>query len=124
MIPFAVTPAFGFPVAMPGNVHKTAEVSLSFDDDIAARATFAAVRTAARNVSFTTKAAAAIPTVSGSAVNDDLINKHLVLPECGLRNSLNSTGKDTNGNPGVHDFPTNQIVVHRFQSSDKMAAEA
>ena len=74
--PFAVHAATGVPVFVADDVNQAADVVRRGHDHAAAVATVAAVRTAARHVSFAAETHAPVSAVAGFAIDSDTIGEH------------------------------------------------
>lgn len=69
-------PVMGVPVTDSDQVHQTADIFVGFDDHMSPASSVSAVGTAARDVRFPAKAAAAISSVAGLAHDFNLIDEH------------------------------------------------
>ena len=73
-----MTASFGLPMTMSGDVAETAEISFGPNDHTAAIPAAAPVGTSARNLRLASKAATAVPAVSGPTKDGYLVDKHVL----------------------------------------------
>jgi hypothetical protein len=71
-----VLAAFRCPMPVADEIPKRTKIPVRLKNDVAAITAITTIGAAARNVDLAPKTAAAVPTISGTAVQNDAINKH------------------------------------------------